>query len=264
MNWPRRQRRRAITAAGFTLVELLVVIAVLGVLASLLLPVLGRAKALARETECAGRLRQWTVAQTLYADDNDGRIARESFEPNGVSLNTWGEVTHPFARDVWYNALAVHMGVPRTAEFGPSSVRPGFYHRARIHHCPQAPFPRRRLEDPAVFFSLAMNSKLIMWPHTTVRITQVLRPAGTVAFLENRLPDDAPAAPDQTQDQQLGQPSAYASRFAARHRGRGNLAFLDGHLEARRGPEIITNGMAMYPQNGLVWTVDPDTNPNTE
>ncbi|MBX3746640.1 MAG: type II secretion system protein [Verrucomicrobiae bacterium] len=258
------QRRQDGAAGGFTLVELLVVIAIVGVLASLLLPVLGRARALARQTECAGRLRQWMLAQTLYADDHDGRIARESFEPNGVSLNTWGEVTHPFARDVWYNALAVQMGVPRAAEYGLSSVRPGFYHRARIFHCPQATFPRRRLEDPAVFFSLAMNSKLIMRPHTTVRLTQVLRPTATVAFLENRLPDDAPAAPDQAQDYQLGQPSAYASRFAARHRGRGNLAFLDGHLEARRGPEIITNGMAVYPQDRLVWTVDPDTNPNTE
>ncbi|MBX3731756.1 MAG: prepilin-type N-terminal cleavage/methylation domain-containing protein [Verrucomicrobiae bacterium] len=239
----RFRRRRAGAADGFTLVELLVVIIVVGVLASLLLPVMGRAKILARQVECAGRVRQWTLAQTLYAVDNDDRISRESFEPNGVSLNTWGEVTHPFARDVWYNALAVQMGVTRAAEYGLRSARPGFYGRARIFHCPQAPFPRQRLEDPSVFFSLAMNSKLIMWPHATVRITQVRSPSVTVAFLEKRLKDDAPAAPGQASDQ-LGQPSTYANRFAARHRGRDNLAYMDGHFETRRGPEIITNGLA--------------------
>ena len=261
------RRSRAAThgrlARGLTLVELLVVIAIVGVLASLLLPALGRARALARQTECAGRLRQWMLAQGLYATDHDDRIARESFEPNGVSLNTWGDVTHPFARDVWYNALAVQMGVPRAAEYGLHAVRPGFYGRGRIFHCPQARFPARRLDDPTVFFSLAMNSKLIMWPHATVRITQALRPAATVSFLENRLPDEPMAAPDQA-IVELGQPSAYANRFVARHRGRGNLVFLDGHLEARRGPEIVTNGMAHFPPRDVIWTADPDTNPNLD
>lgn len=55
---------------AFTLVELLVVIAVIGILASLLLPVIGSAKARARRTSCLNSLRQINVGLRMYADDS--------------------------------------------------------------------------------------------------------------------------------------------------------------------------------------------------
>ena len=59
---------------GFTLIELLVVIAIIGVLASLLLPALGAARANARAAQCTSNIKQLHLANSLYADDNDGRF----------------------------------------------------------------------------------------------------------------------------------------------------------------------------------------------
>jgi prepilin-type N-terminal cleavage/methylation domain-containing protein/prepilin-type processing-associated H-X9-DG protein len=59
---------------GFTLVELLVVLVILGVLAGLLLPVLGRAREAGRATACMGHLRQIGLALQMYVDQNNQRL----------------------------------------------------------------------------------------------------------------------------------------------------------------------------------------------
>jgi len=54
---------------AFTLVEMLVVIALIGILAALLLPVLSRSKQQAKGTYCLNNLNQMQAGWTLYADD---------------------------------------------------------------------------------------------------------------------------------------------------------------------------------------------------
>ena len=57
--------------ARFTLIELLIVIGILAILASLLLPALSGAREKGRSAGCLSQLRQQLIAATLYTADND-------------------------------------------------------------------------------------------------------------------------------------------------------------------------------------------------
>jgi prepilin-type N-terminal cleavage/methylation domain-containing protein/prepilin-type processing-associated H-X9-DG protein len=62
---------------GFTLIELLVVISVIAVLMAILMPSLSRAREQARSVACRSNLRQWGIASTMFAQENDDRLVAE-------------------------------------------------------------------------------------------------------------------------------------------------------------------------------------------
>lgn len=63
-------RRRVSARRAFTLTELLTVIAIIGVLAAILIPTVGKARASAAKATCASHLRHLITASHLFANDH--------------------------------------------------------------------------------------------------------------------------------------------------------------------------------------------------
>src|SRR5579863_10443026 len=61
-------------AGAFTLIELLVVIAIIAILASLLLPLLGRARLRVQAVQCMNNGRQMMLAWRYYCEDNNDKV----------------------------------------------------------------------------------------------------------------------------------------------------------------------------------------------
>jgi prepilin-type processing-associated H-X9-DG protein/prepilin-type N-terminal cleavage/methylation domain-containing protein len=287
------------TRNAFTRVELLVVMAIIAILSALLLPALARAREKDRRVQCGNNLKQWAAAFIMFADENDRFIPREGHRRTGsVSRDNWANVRDPTNTDVWYNALPPYWDERPASAYASSlaGARSKFYQNRRFH-CPSADFRTERFirldwklsasnlclprlqfsrstasADQEARFSLAMNSKLIQssnirMPECSIRYETIQSPAQTVAFLDARVSPGEPKVHPLQTDTSLGQPAAYASRFAPRHGQGGNLAFCDGHAEWVAGTDVVETrpgrffSGAIHPQTKIVWTADPTSVP---
>jgi type II secretory pathway pseudopilin PulG len=233
---------------GTTLVELLVVISIIALLAALLMPALGRAKSVAKQTLCQSQLRQWGVAFGAYAGDTD-------YYPHIDGLDRQGDDEPVLPPDVadyfgWVDLLPPLMGEKRWRDYEPWQ-----HPQTRtIFQCPSAKLAPDQLYKYRPrrdgYFSYAMNSCLELdencwhhpedtrWPMPSFLRTSLIRSSPRVILLFDQLLDPA-----------YGYDATQAYRDAGKHCGSYPKAFSARH--ARPGGKL--GGSILYCDYHVEW-----------
>lgn len=74
---------------AFTLIELLIVIAIIAILASMILPAIGKAKEKAQRTKCANNMKQIMLATHLYLGDFNDNVPHPTWGSSELNLPGW-------------------------------------------------------------------------------------------------------------------------------------------------------------------------------
>jgi prepilin-type processing-associated H-X9-DG protein len=214
------------TFLAFTLLELLVTVGIIAILASLLLPALGLAKAKANQLYCLSSIKQWGLATQVFVNENDeGRLPRER---GTTAANSWKAVGDPTNANVWYNALSNYIR-PASAYWETASSRERFYTKESLFSCPSARYDEAQSIASALF-SRGMNSRL-MQPGPLPRLDDMEKPTITPLYLESGVPNEEPLFD--------GRPHVKWDHASARHVGKkGNILFGDNHAESVSKREI--------------------------
>ncbi|HEX8237460.1 MAG TPA: prepilin-type N-terminal cleavage/methylation domain-containing protein [Abditibacteriaceae bacterium] len=106
--------RKAVGAKGFTLVELLTVMAVIAVLAAILFTVFARVRESGRRSVCQNNLKQIALAVQQYMQDGDGRFPLWLYHRNTNNLFGWNNALSPYIKNpaVFRCPSAPRKGIP--------------------------------------------------------------------------------------------------------------------------------------------------------
>ena len=223
---------------AFTLVELLVVIAIIAILASLLLPVLGRAKAKAQSTSCSANLKQIQAAWILYADENNDVLAGSYSVGRVNQRGSWVLGNAKQDRSLSNLLAGVMFPYARSAETYRCSADQSTVnldtslHRTRSYTL-NGWMNSMWVDDP--FFGTSTLTSFKSMPH---KYSQIVRPPPSRSFVfidesEESIDDGVwncdpyAAANPNSSPQWLNLPTD-------RHNQGANLSFADGHVESHR------------------------------
>lgn len=93
---------RHTSRAGFSLVELLVVVAVVAVLTAMLLPAVAQARETARKALCANKLRQTMIVAHTYQNDFGVILPAQLFRGQSTAAHNKGQIITDIGMDLAY------------------------------------------------------------------------------------------------------------------------------------------------------------------
>ncbi len=207
--------------SGFTLTELLTVIAIIGVLAAIIIPVVGKVRTSARSSQCVSNLRQTYMGYVLHVNEE-----RRGIIPIAYGGGSWID-TYANNLEIGLKAtVGCQVQRDNKAEIWAASA----WHNARLYHRTYS-------------INLALN---MVGPGPT----RVERHLSSFAF-----PSRTVLLSDGNNTDAGGNANYYNSVIQpgrnpeAVHNDRANLVFLDGHVESRRASEIPTYSQANTPNS---------------
>jgi prepilin-type N-terminal cleavage/methylation domain-containing protein/prepilin-type processing-associated H-X9-DG protein len=219
-----QQCRRA-----FTLIELLIVIAVIGILASLMLPALTQAKIAARRITCVSNLRQLGIASQMYWDENDGDAFRYILgSSNGSTIYWFGWIEN------WTP------GNEGLRQFDPSrSALYGHLRGRGVEICPAFNYSSRLFKPKATGASYGYGYNVHLSAPTNqppLKINRVTRPSDIALFADagqiNTFQE--PASPDNPLLEEFYYITDTEPTVHFRHQRRANVIYCDGHVSDQR------------------------------